>query len=267
MPVAALDGRIFRHSMGLRPLDLANWFHVDAEGDAQRRYKSELLSTRTSDVVALLPEGLVASAELYELIRTDYLGRTRSELSPLAEHPLIASSRLVADDLCILTESEEWRLTAAVVCFPSRGRLSEKIGQNLDVIHAPVPGYDEHLAKPTNAFFRRLTPDKPFWRLNWTLMNQAELFQPTSLREAGPRDVRQWTFRVERQTLRKLPETGAVVFAIRTFRETAENMHQHDPAFATHVAAILESAPPETVSYKGWIGLADRWRDAFFEEH
>jgi hypothetical protein len=83
-----------------------------------------------------------------------------------------------------LVHEDTWRLRAACVCFPSRWDLAAKIGTTLDDIHSPVPLYDQALARPTNAFFNRLTPEKSFWRLNWTLLDSPVLHQRTGARIA-----------------------------------------------------------------------------------
>ena len=66
--------------------------------------------------------------------------------------PLDIAGRLVQEDLCILQDVEgELRLTAAVLCFPNRWRLSDKLGRPMLAIHAPVPSYAERLGKPVIA--------------------------------------------------------------------------------------------------------------------
>ena len=88
----------------------------------------------------------------------------------------------------------------------------------------PVAFYDEQLADPVDAFFDRLRPglDHGVWRLNWNLLDDPVLFQP--VRKGGPDAPTEVTdadagdtiwFRVERQTLVRLPVSGAVVFGIR----------------------------------------------------
>ena len=36
-------------------------------------------------------------------------------------------------------------------------------------IHDPVPLFNQEILKPVNAFMNRITPNKPFWRANWTV--------------------------------------------------------------------------------------------------
>jgi dimethylamine monooxygenase subunit A len=266
-PYVPLDARGWRLSMGLRPLDIANWLEVDEHLDEERALKTQLLDDEYDVVVATTPEGDEASRELLQEIRENlhahHLGvdTTIDE----GEHPIVAASRLVQEDLCVLVRDDAWRLRAACVCFPSRWDLASKIGATLDDIHAPVPGYDVGLARPTNAFFERLKPDRAFWRLNWTLLDSPTLFQPANARRSPDAGVKDWYFRVERQTLRALPRTKAVVFTIRTFVTPATQLCQRDANFAETLINTLETAPASVQEYKGWTGVAERLRDALGE--
>jgi hypothetical protein len=140
--------------------------------------------------------------------------------------------------------------------------LASKIGTTLDEIHGPVPGYDDALSGPTNSFFERLKPDRSFWRLNWTLLDSPQLFQPASARRAPYGGLEEWYFRVERQTLRSLPRTNAVVFTIRTYVTPAAALFQRDGTFAETLIHAIETAPASLQEYKGWTGVATRLRDA-----
>ena len=167
---------------------------------------------------------------------------------------------MVQEDLCVLVKSDDWRLQAASVCFPSRWDLSTKIGTTLDAIHSPVPDYDAELGSPTNAFFDRLKPDRSFWRLNWTLLDNPTLHQPLSVRRSPSGDLDDWYFRVERQTLRQLPKTNANVFTIRNYVASAKTLRELDPEFGPNLLAALDSAPESMQRYKGWLGVADKLR-------
>ena len=259
-----LDAKGWRLAMGLRPLDLATWLERDEHLDDELAVKASLLKSEFTAVVATNPEGDEGSAELLSAVRdnlrTFHPGASR-EVNE-AEHPIVAASRLVQEDLCVLVKEDTWRLRAACVCFPSRWELAEKIGTTLDDIHAPVPHYDETLGRPTNAFFDRLTPERSFWRLNWTLLDSPVLFQPQSVRRAPSGDLADWYLRVERQTLRQLPSSGAIVFTIRTYVESAASVRDRDPAFVSTLLHALETAPPDVQTYKGWSGVARRLRDS-----
>jgi len=253
--------------MGLRPLEEAQWFEVDERRSEELELKRTLLETHRDVVVATTDAGNAPSEELLaatlENLANFHPNLARDRRT--GEHSIVQASLLVQEDLCVLVRDDQWRLAAACVCFPSRWSLAEKIGTSLDAIHAPVPGYEEDLASPTHAFFDRLSPERSFWRLNWTLLDDLALHQP--FRRDTPLGSRaEWYFRVERQTLRKLPETGAIVFTIRTYVTSLEEMKRRDPYFVNSLLVSLESAPPATTAYKGWLGVADTLRDALDEE-
>jgi hypothetical protein len=263
-PYVPLDDKGWRLAMGLRPLDLATWLEVDERYEEELALKTALLRDNYDVVVATNPEGDDASRELLEEVR-DFLHRYHPEIVLQVlegEHPIVEASRLVQEDLCVLTKSDTWRLRAACVCFPSRWSLATKIGTTLDDIHSPVPLYDHVLARPTNAFFDRLTPERSFWRLNWTLLDSPVLHQPYGARGSPSGALADWFFRVERQTLRQLPQTKSIVFTIHTYVASAVTLRERDETFVPALVNAMESAPASVQTYKGWTGVAQQLRDA-----
>jgi hypothetical protein len=262
MRYVPLDGRPWHHAMGLRPLAAREWFELD-DGAGQLEQKRALLASYRDEVLITTDGAAGASEELLAAITANL-----AEFHPGApcqpvtgEHPLVAASLLVPEDLCLLARDETcWRLVAACVCFPSRWRLADKMGESLRGIHGPVPAYEDDLATPVDRFFDRLGT-RAYWRLNWTLLDDPALFQPGPSRGEMDEDPASWVFRVERQTLTLLPSSGAVVFTIRTHQAPAAELVRSHPGFAEDVATVLASAPDATLAYKGWVGLAPRWAD------
>lgn len=272
------DGR-FRLAMGLMPLAERDWLEIGDDFAALLAEKRTLLETRHAAVFAALPEAAEAAAELLALLLAhlpqrypalfrhadgalDNLvtgERWAPALSPL--HPLDLAGRLVAEDLCLMQadEADVFRLTAASLCAPARWRLADKLGRPLGAIHAPVPGYADRLDRPVGRFFQHLSPGKPVWRLNWGLTTDPARFQPESPPAAAPPPPelvgeRVW-LRVERQTLRRLPASGAVVFTIRTHL-TRLDAAIRTAAAAARLAGAVRSMPPETQGYKQIAALA-----------
>jgi hypothetical protein len=179
-----------------------------------------------------------AAAEVYELIGGAAAGF----------HPLEAAARNVQEDLCLLTPEEGGRLvlSAACVCFPSHWVLGEKMGRTVTDIHAPVPLYDEELAAKVDGFIARLRPGTIVARRNWTIHELEDLFAPVCPPLQGVAPPDQW-LRSERQTLRVLPATGAVLFTIKT-----QQVQLRDVAagVARRLAARLRAEPAELDAYK-----------------
>jgi len=261
-PYVPLEPKGWRMAMGLRPLDLEQWLEVDERRDGELEQKRQLLESAYDVVVATTRDGDEGSRELLAEV-TSYLHVHHPDIDVVVrgdEHPVVAAARLVQEDLCVLVRSDAWRLQAACVCFPSRWSLASKIGTTLDDIHRPVPTYDVELSRPTNAFFDRLKPERSFWRLNWTLIDSPALHQPTAARGGPHGDLADWFFRVERQTLRRLRHSGAIVFTIRNYVVSAQELCATREEFGSTLLLNLDTAPVAMQSYKGWIGVADRLR-------
>ena len=252
-----------RMSLGLRPLDPARWLERGPAHEQTMAHKRSVLSSGHDQVVATVPEGLAASVETLDLV-VDGLRRYGPDerVEPeQAVHPLDAAARLVADDLCVLSrDASQWRLGAASVCSPSRWRLSEKIGRTVAEIHRPVPEYAGWYSDTVDARLDRLSTDRPLWRLNWTIVDDPALFQPHP--PAHPRAPDQvllsdLTVRVERQTLRRLPATGGIVFTIRTDRARLSDLAT-DASCAGDFARTLRTCPADLARYKGWSPMLPR---------
>ena len=180
-----------------------------------------------------------------------------------ALHPLELAGRLVQEDLCVMQavpddfeDAREYHLTAAALCFPTRWNLREKIGHPMSEIHDPVPGYREQINAPVNQFMRRLTPEKPMWRVNWSLNEDPTLFQPGGhgVLEAAPHltseNVGTEVFlRLERQTLRRLPKTGAILFSIRILQCPLAELKDSE---AHQLAQTLRHWPEDLQIYKSF---------------
>jgi dimethylamine monooxygenase subunit A len=124
------------------------------------------------------------------------------------------------------------------------------LGHLLPAVHAPVPGYDVHLADRVTQVLRKLRPGGVVERRNWSILTDPGLHQPDDAPMAaveleGAGGV--WV-RVERQTLRRLPTSGAIVFSIRTFQRRLDALDSQERA---QLAAALVDLPTEMADYKG----------------
>jgi hypothetical protein len=130
----------------------------------------------------------------------------------------------VHEDLCLLTkrEGEEvYRLIGAAVAWPSDWHPAEKIGLPLRALHAPIAGYEEQLATGVDRFMETLRPGPIYGRCNWFIAATGERrWLPDrppaeAFAHVTPDNAASTLFvRSERQTLRRLPQTGAILFAI-----------------------------------------------------
>ena len=259
------DGSPYAISIGVRRLDLENWLDLDSRAEllAQKR---PLLQSHHAEVVATIAGSEVGAEEVLGLVKAELRhhsiaddSQSTSEHSSL--HPIDHAGRLVGEDVCLMEQRPElgmgYFLTAASVCFPSRWVLSEKIGTSLSAIHAPVPGF-ESISEATNRFFDAITVDRPAQRVNWTLIDDAALFQPASAGRADSRTIdpsrigETLHLRIERQTLRRLPRTGGVLFTIGT---TVSPLAALSSDQRSDLASTLAQVGEQTQAYKGWVGV------------
>lgn len=230
LPVKPWSHPAMRRLPGIQPLDLSDWIWVDSAFARQMAYRDHLLYTKRDKVTALRPGAQEAADELLMVVlkhlqnvpgycvKNTYVKRPDDvEVITDQTNPIETLLRLVQQDFCILTKDQsEHVLQAAALCFPASWTLAEKIGRPLIRIHKPVEEYDGNLAKRVQNLFDRMHVDRPLWRANCLIYSNPDLFQPQQegyVRE--PQTHARWV-RVERQSLRKLPRTGAIVFGIHT---------------------------------------------------
>lgn len=204
----ALGGDTHRITLGLRPLDTREWIEDGPDLDAQLHEKRRLLDER-SDLVAALPDNRDAQREVLSLLSEHlpqrFPERYRREQIHHGEHlridatgesialrsddptPIAAAARLVPEDLCLMRASPEgYRLVAAALCFPTRWRLADKLGQPMLAIHTPVPGYAAAIGAASDGVMAALDAARPVWRANWSLLDSPALYQPQRLPQPAP---------------------------------------------------------------------------------
>ncbi|MFN3313861.1 MAG: heme-dependent oxidative N-demethylase family protein [Hyphomonas sp.] len=240
---------------GLKPIEEANWFHPDTEAELWLDEKRRLMRARRADVFGARPGADAAMQEAAE--------RIEALVGPGAgvwETPLERAASSVSDDLCLMMREGDgfWRLQAASLCAPTFWRLSDKLGEPLAGLHGPVPGANPDMVGRVHRMFDALRPGQVLERFNWTVQPGPDRFTPSqdgykalaaTLPEEGALDAL-W-LRVERQTISKLAETGAVLFTIRVAMDplrAALDGEGHAVAFR----AAWNGIDPGLAAYKGW---------------
>ena len=245
-------GENFRHRLGTFPVEISNWLSRDAETELTINLKKKLLTTRRDEVVALRPGGDDVAQEAAQIV-SQWAG---VELASRGIDALVEASLLVADDLAVLQPvesqdgAEQMLLTAAVVCCPSRWMLSEKMGQDMLAIHAPVAKYAEHVGAAVDTYFERITAEKTVWRSNWIIQDHPALFQPRIPSAPLVKSPDQLWIRMERQTLRRLPKTGGILFTIRGYQQPLPEYLSRSKEIASNTRTMLERLPDDVAQYK-----------------
>lgn len=202
LPRARGGGRL---KMGLAKLDEADWLQP-APDLATRR----AAFAAHPGAVVLTPEAEAPGAELAAMRGVD--------------GGLAGAARASWEDMCLLLPApggDAYRLIGAAVAFPSDWSPADKIGLPLAALHKPIHGYAEQLASGVDRFMATLKPGPIYGRCNWFIAATDALrwHEPRPASEAFAHvtaaNAGETLFvRCERQTLRRLPQTGAILFTI-----------------------------------------------------
>ncbi|PPJ54068.1 hypothetical protein CBER1_06336 [Cercospora berteroae] len=188
-------------------------------------------------------------------------------------------------------EQPIYHLQAFICCFPSGFSLQkDKFGRTLAEIHAPVPGYKAKLEKSMDRFFAKLPKGKAVKRSNWAITTDEELFKEGGNhlyddgheRETGGEKldmtssipsfisqqkenvvIENCRLRSERQTLFRLPRTGAIVFSFKTYQYRLEDVKRdgYGEELAKAIEGLERGSVPEMAIYKREVVWGDKVRE------
>ena len=243
-------------NVGLKPIAAVDWLLPDDQADWLTS-KNKLIDTLQEDIFVELAGSRPAQFEAAQLI-----GLACNQTIAKDEAPLLAASRLISDDLVIMENKHDvWTTTACCLCSPTFFSAQHAIGKSLKALHDPVPDGDYQLAARIGRVFTNLTSDTILERHNWTVQWSNARFTPNGapLRDqaehASVSEAATHLFlRVERQTIRRLSATGAVLFTIR-IRLTPVARLLSDPNQRDAFAHAWQNAPPPIRRYKKWAVL------------
>jgi hypothetical protein len=244
LPLHPWESQATRRLPGIQPVQGRDWLRVDEAYAPQMALRDRLIAGQPEVVHALQPKARPAAEELYRTIldwiadapgftRTpDCVTRPDGVIVPLDPgQPLLTLGRLVQQDLCLMQDNgAEYDLTGAVLCFPASWTLAQKLGRPMTGIHQPVEIYDETLAARVHRLMSAIRPGQPLWRMNFFTYDSFHLHHPRVEGDWRRQPTGRSYVRCERQTLLRLPETQAVLFAIHTIVVDANQISPEDYA-------------------------------------
>lgn len=193
--------------MGLAKLSEDDWLQPDPDLTARAKAFAAF-----PEAVQLSPEGEAPGRELAAMLHI--------------EGGLPQTAAAHHEDMCLLTRREGedlYRLVGAAVAWPSDWEPRAKLGLPLTAIHAPIQGYARQLASGVDHFMATLKPGAIYARANWFVtptdaMHWIAAPSKTAFDHVAAHNTGETLFvRSERQTLRRLPETGAILFTIGVY--------------------------------------------------
>ena len=175
--------------------------------------------------------------------------------------------RQVQEDLVLLAGAAA-ALVAGQLCFGNGWCLDEKMGLPFWDIHAPIVPIVEPMMQAARKLMERLPVGRPVWRVNWSVkvtdqLDMTSRHTPVLDRQLTDRLPHltpdaiggQLFVRIERQTLTRLPRSGAILFGIHTYQNRLER-EASDPDRARRMAQVFQTTPPAMLAYKGMTDFA-----------
>ncbi|ORY59701.1 uncharacterized protein BCR38DRAFT_351017 [Pseudomassariella vexata] len=288
-------GPKYNVTMGLRSVRHEDWIQLDSHFPKFHNDKARRIAERAEKCCHTAPEAYPAAMELLQEL-TDYLPARYPTLfrrtpvgidnlwsgesfniieHPLKEDPIAICARLTQDDLALMMEKPDgqYYLLSGAILLAGFWRLEDKLGMPLSEIHTSgdVPQFKEKLESGMKKFFTRLNCEDLYTRNNYFIQVDDSLPWSWSIGDEDSNEV-SWStaeknkaiehhfFRSERQSLRRLPRTGAVVFTIRTYFHPITEIAQEDYV-PGRLASAIRSWGPDVSRYKG----KERYEDVLLE--
>ena len=250
----------YRFRLGLRPGDAQSFFGFSPERPEILAERGRWLQAAPELYGALKPEGVDPLLELIQLLAGFGVREGDSTVESAADLPLACrlcqglGAAWEPDFLLLRTNpTGQLQLVGGVVCFPSSWALTEKMGLSVSEIHGVVPELNPSLDTQIRSFLGRLAPGKLWERDNWGLSPDAELNRHPARGLPGlsaSAALSTTWLRVEHQAFASLPDTQALLFAIRVTVHRLSDLAQ-DPLAARGLSRALSTMSEEIALYKG----------------
>ncbi|KAJ9639468.1 hypothetical protein H2201_002872 [Coniosporium apollinis] len=174
-------------------------------------------------------------------------------------HPLHVLLNNVPEDFAIMLRNPEtgfYHFRAGVICSSLGWDLGTKMGLRLHEIHAPIPDYKEKMQFSMDRYFAKKPTDKAIQRGSWGLEIDEPLYMPPGDPHANHRDVQHADLdlsrihlRVDWQTLRRLPLSGAIIFNFKALFTPVEKFRE-EPYIPALLLKVLREGKKSIMEYK-----------------
>jgi len=270
----------YHTTLNVRRLDWNEWIELDNQWPEFYNVRCKRIEQR-KDVLLVDKRANEAIQELLQCLR-DYLparypemfagtsggiknlhtGETFSFSDP---NPLVIAAKLVQDDILILVEESDglYYLRAGALLIAGFWKLSDKFGKSLADIHLSghVPQFKEKLQGSMERYFARVAPETPVVRYSGFIQTDDELAWSYGIggedsddlgwhNAPDTLDMSKMQLRVERQTLRRLPKTGAIAFMVHPYMYPMAEVAK-EPYVPGKLAEAIRSWKGDIAVYKG----------------
>jgi len=274
--------------LGLQAIRPSEWLLLDRDYEVLMRDKRAQFASAPDRFYKTLAGSLPAQRELHAMVVSHLVtehaavfslnhgtltcgtDRCSWNLTDASVEPLWQLSDFVQEDFMLLEDVDSrLTITAASNAYSSSGRLVKSVGRDVHWAHEPVPTLTSRLGSRIDRILASVHDDAPCARYNWQLTPLRSVFFPsdphaanqsalnavsTQLREDPSLVPSLLYLRVERQTLRRLPETRAIAFSIHTYSDPLSSLIP-DAVSRTALRELLASYPQERLEYNEMDGI------------
>ncbi|KAF4952819.1 hypothetical protein FSARC_12561 [Fusarium sarcochroum] len=241
----------YHQTMSLMKFEPDFWIELEKNYFDRLKQRKELWDRYGTDILNYAPGSELACRELMETVlqylcirypnsfsltnsNTVFRNNLLNESTDLATtHPLHVLFQHVPEDFAIMLRDERdgmYYLKAGFICSSIGWTFGTHFERQLRAIHTEVNDYEEKMAKSMDriiadlgllsSFFSKMPVNKPIQRGSWFMEDWEPLFvTPAEYKKNGGTrhqgekvTIEQCNLRVDWQTLRRLPLSGAIVF-------------------------------------------------------
>ncbi|KKK15439.1 hypothetical protein ARAM_005360 [Aspergillus rambellii] len=267
----------YHQTMSFTKLEPDWWLELENTYKLRIAQRKALYAKHGRDVLDYLPGSELACKELMEMVVQFLCARyphyfslrdnrilenkiLATERDVRTMHPLEVILENIPEDFAIMLRDDKtgnYFFRAGVICSTLGWNLQSKIGLQLHEIHDPVPDYKEKMQFSMDRFFTKMPADKPIQRGSWGIEVGQPLYVPPGhpheklrLSQDPTRKLEDCNLRVDWQTLRRLPLSGAVVFNFKALF-TPLTEFRDEPGVPALLAKILHEGKKNLMEYKG----------------
>jgi hypothetical protein len=274
----------YHQTMSIFKLDINHWLDMDKYYKRYINEKQLMFQEHVDETISWLDDSQDACEELLDVVvyhlTTRYpklfeevrnekgtfvhnliLDRFVPVSKPYVKHPLYLISELAKEDFYVVKKRADGLhyLVAAAVPFPGGSfNIKDKMGKHLDVIHEGVPYYSEKLQASMERWFGKLKVEDPVERATYDITWDHGLFT-NKLYESDDNEIElkepipyeKFNVRIERQTLRRLPKSQAIIFTNHPIFYSFEEM-KDEPMIPSIIRKHMEEAPQAIAVYKSF---------------
>ncbi|KAK4502918.1 hypothetical protein PRZ48_006345 [Zasmidium cellare] len=268
----------YHQTMSLTKLEPDWWLELYKDYADVIRQREELFEKWRPRVIQTLPGSEIAAKELMEMCLQFLCARYpqcfRLDLEKMVFHNNILKTQTdlnstppmhvllhnVPEDFAMMIRDPEtgiYSFRGGIIMSSLGWDLGSKIGLKLHEIHEPIPDYKEKMQFSMDRYFAKKPTDKAIQRGSWGLEIDRPLYMPPGDPHEQHRETQnpahtldQIHLRVDWQTLRRLPLSGAVVFNFKgLFTPITE--FRDEPYIPTLVLKVLREGKKNIMDYKG----------------